>query len=33
MRLIDYKLFEDYMRLCMKDMAHDREHVYRVLYN
>lgn len=28
-----FKLIEDYMLSCMKDSAHDREHVYRVLYN
>lgn len=28
-----YKLIENYMRICMKDSAHDREHVYRVLYS
>ena len=27
-----YQLVEDYMRRCMIDSAHDREHVYRVLY-
>ena len=27
-----YKLIEDYMLSCMQDTAHDREHVYRVLY-
>lgn len=33
MKLLEYKLFEDYMHKCMNDMAHDREHIYRVLYN
>lgn len=28
-----YKLIENYMNACMADSAHDREHVYRVLYN
>lgn len=28
-----YKLIEDYMISCMEDSAHDKEHVYRVLYN
>ena len=28
-----YDLIEAYMRSCMDDSAHDREHVYRVLYN
>ena len=27
-----YTLLEDYMHTCMADSAHDREHVYRVLY-
>lgn len=27
-----YLLLEDYMKSCMKDSAHDKEHVYRVLY-
>lgn len=27
-----YKLLEDYMRSCMTDSAHDKEHIYRVLY-
>lgn len=25
-------MLEDYMRACMEDSAHDREHIYRVLY-
>ena len=28
-----YSLIEDYMISCMKDSAHDKEHIYRVLYN
>lgn len=28
-----YSLLENYMHRCMEDSAHDREHVYRVLYN
>lgn len=28
-----YRLLEDYMLSCMDDSAHDKEHVYRVLYN
>ncbi len=28
-----YALLENYMFSCMKDAAHDREHVYRVLHN
>ncbi|MCR5207355.1 MAG: HD domain-containing protein [Eubacterium sp.] len=27
-----YRLLEGYMQSCMNDSAHDREHVYRVLY-
>lgn len=27
-----YRLIEDYMISCMTDSAHDREHIYRVLY-
>lgn len=27
-----YDTMEQYMNLCMKDSAHDKEHVYRVLY-
>jgi len=27
-----YKLLENYMLECMKDSAHDKDHVYRVLY-
>ena len=29
----DYSLFENYMLSCMRDAAHDKEHIYRVLYN
>ena len=28
-----YRVMEDYMLSCMGDSAHDKEHVYRVLYN
>ncbi len=28
-----YCLFENYMLSCMEDTAHDKEHIYRVLYN
>lgn len=28
-----YCLIENYMLSCMKDSAHDKEHIYRVLYN
>lgn len=28
-----YSLIEDYMLSCMQDSAHDKEHIYRVLYN
>lgn len=28
-----YKLLENYMQECMKDSAHDKEHIYRVLYS
>lgn len=28
-----YRLLENYMLSCMSDSAHDKEHVYRVLYN
>ena len=27
-----YRLVEDYMLSCLRDSAHDREHIYRVLY-
>lgn len=29
----EFGLMEEYMRGCMRDAAHDTEHVYRVLYN
>ena len=28
-----YSLLENYMLSCMEDSAHDKEHLYRVLYN
>ncbi|MBE6720530.1 MAG: HD domain-containing protein [Ruminococcaceae bacterium] len=28
----DYRLIENYMLSCMADSAHDKEHIYRVLY-
>ncbi len=28
-----YRQIEDYMLSCMEDSAHDKEHIYRVLYN
>lgn len=28
-----YSLIENYMISCMEDSAHDKEHIYRVLYN
>lgn len=28
-----FSLLENYMASCMEDSAHDREHIYRVLYN
>ena len=28
-----YSLIESFMLSCMQDSAHDREHVYRVLYS
>lgn len=27
-----YQLFENYMSECMRDSAHDKQHIYRVLY-
>ena len=33
MNRITYQLIEGYMLSCMADAAHDREHVYRVLFN
>lgn len=32
MEKVKYRQIEDYMLQCMKDSAHDREHVYRVLH-
>lgn len=32
MKKENYQLFEHYMCSCMEDSAHDKEHVYRVLY-
>lgn len=32
MKREDYLLFEDHMLSCMGDSAHDKEHIYRVLY-
>ena len=32
MTVQQYGEIEDYMLLCMKDSAHDRDHIYRVLY-
>ncbi len=32
MKTKDYRLIEAYMLSCMRDSAHDREHIYRVLY-
>lgn len=29
----EFDRLDDYMQQCMKDSAHDREHVYRVLYS
>ncbi|MCH5325286.1 MAG: HD domain-containing protein [Eubacterium sp.] len=29
----EYMLAENYMLSCMEDSAHDKEHIYRVLYN
>ncbi len=28
-----YCLLENFMLCCMEDAAHDKEHIYRVLYN
>ena len=33
MNIRRYKQIEDYMLSCMRDSAHDKEHVYRVLFN
>lgn len=32
MKKSTYKLLENYMLSCMRDSAHDQEHIYRVLY-
>lgn len=32
MRTVDFELVQRYMLTCMKDSAHDKEHIYRVLY-
>ncbi len=32
MKETEYKLIENYMLKCMQDSAHDKEHIYRVLY-
>lgn len=32
MNLDTYRLFENYMLSCMNDSAHDKDHIYRVLY-
>jgi uncharacterized protein len=29
---VQYEKIENYMKECMKDSAHDKEHIYRVLY-
>lgn len=29
----EYEEIENYMTACLHDSAHDREHVYRVLYD
>ena len=31
MKEAEYRILEDYMKSCMTDAAHDREHIYRVL--
>ncbi|MDK2809152.1 MAG: uncharacterized protein PWP24_1889 [Clostridiales bacterium] len=33
MKKSEYEMVEQYMLTCMTDCAHDKEHVYRVLYN
>ena len=33
MKQESYNLIENFMRSCMDDSAHDKEHIYRVLYN
>ena len=32
MKIEDYRMIEQYMLECMQDSAHDKEHIYRVLY-
>lgn len=32
MNKVQYNKIENYMLQCMKDSAHDQEHIYRVLY-
>jgi uncharacterized protein len=32
MKIEDYQLVEKYMLECMRDSAHDKEHIFRVLY-
>ncbi len=32
MKIHEYKMIEKYMLSCMQDSAHDKEHIYRVLY-
>lgn len=32
MDITDFQLIEEYMLECMQDSAHDKEHIYRVLY-
>lgn len=32
MKASDYARIERYMQSCMADSAHDKEHIYRVLY-
>lgn len=33
MNRVTFELFEEYMLVCMGDSAHDKDHIYRVLYN
>ena len=33
MKKENYELMENYMLSCMEDSAHDKEHIYRVLYH
>ena len=32
MKRSEYEMLEEYMISCMTDSAHDKEHIYRVLY-